>query len=196
MRPGERPLHTLREIARFAQVLVLRHVVNDEAQGIVLRRLCSGLESDGFVFHPLDAPRVFFEGAKTAVEAGVSEATVSLSQRRVLAFGPTRHQGQAPITPDEFVEVEIAAKMNNHVADALRERLQTVPGIAGVDQPAEKRYAMRLWMDPEKLAEAPRMLTTTREPAGTGTPSCVISARPTPLPPSSSRPSSPPSEKS
>ena len=37
-------------------------------------------------------------------------------------------------------------------ADALRERLQTVPGIAGVDQPAEKRYAMRLWMDPEKLA--------------------------------------------
>ena len=50
------------------------------------------------------------------------EATVSLSQRRVLAFGPTRHQGQAPITPDEFVEVEIAAKMNNQVADALRER--------------------------------------------------------------------------
>jgi hydrophobe/amphiphile efflux-1 (HAE1) family protein len=36
-------------------------------------------------------------------------------------------------------------------ADGLRERLQTVPGIAGVDQPAEKRYAMRLWMDPEKL---------------------------------------------
>jgi multidrug efflux pump len=37
-------------------------------------------------------------------------------------------------------------------ADALKERLQTVPGIAQVEQPAEKRYAMRLWMDPEKLA--------------------------------------------
>ncbi|MCR6652004.1 MAG: efflux RND transporter permease subunit [Cellvibrionaceae bacterium] len=37
-------------------------------------------------------------------------------------------------------------------AESLRERLQTVPGIASVDQPAEKRYAMRLWMDPEKLA--------------------------------------------
>jgi multidrug efflux pump len=37
-------------------------------------------------------------------------------------------------------------------ADSLRERLQTVPGIAAVDQPAEKRYAMRLWMDPGKLA--------------------------------------------
>lgn len=37
-------------------------------------------------------------------------------------------------------------------ADTIKERLQTVPGIASVDQPAEKRYAMRLWMDPEKLA--------------------------------------------
>ena len=37
-------------------------------------------------------------------------------------------------------------------ADTLRERLQTVPGIASVDQPAEKRYAMRLWLDPQKLA--------------------------------------------
>ena len=40
----------------------------------------------------------------------------------------------------------------NAFADGLRERLQTVPGIAEVDRPAEKRYAMRLWMDPEKLA--------------------------------------------
>jgi hydrophobe/amphiphile efflux-1 (HAE1) family protein len=37
-------------------------------------------------------------------------------------------------------------------ADSLKERLQTVPGVAGVDQPAEKRYAMRLWMDPTKLS--------------------------------------------
>jgi multidrug efflux pump subunit AcrB len=37
-------------------------------------------------------------------------------------------------------------------ADTLKERLQTVPGIAAVDQPAEKRYAMRLWLDPDKLA--------------------------------------------
>jgi len=37
-------------------------------------------------------------------------------------------------------------------AESLKERLQTVPGIASVDMPAEKRYAMRLWMDPEKLA--------------------------------------------
>ena len=40
----------------------------------------------------------------------------------MISFGPTKHKGQAPITPDEFVEVEIAAKMNNLVADALRKR--------------------------------------------------------------------------
>ncbi|HVS22291.1 MAG TPA: efflux RND transporter permease subunit, partial [Gammaproteobacteria bacterium] len=37
------------------------------------------------------------------------------------------------------------------LADNLKERLQTVPGIAEVMQPAEKRYAMRLWIDAEKL---------------------------------------------
>ncbi|PTY07863.1 acriflavin resistance protein [Opitutaceae bacterium EW11] len=38
------------------------------------------------------------------------------------------------------------------IADKMKERLQTVEGIASVDQPAEKRYSMRLWLDPEKLA--------------------------------------------
>jgi len=37
-------------------------------------------------------------------------------------------------------------------ADTIKDRLQTVAGVAAVDQPAEKRYAMRLWLDPEKLA--------------------------------------------
>jgi hydrophobe/amphiphile efflux-1 (HAE1) family protein len=36
-------------------------------------------------------------------------------------------------------------------ANNLKERLQTVPGVAEVSQPAEKRYAMRLWIDAEKL---------------------------------------------
>jgi hydrophobe/amphiphile efflux-1 (HAE1) family protein len=38
------------------------------------------------------------------------------------------------------------------IANDIKDRLQTVPGIAAVEQPAEKRYAMRLWLDPEKLA--------------------------------------------
>jgi len=51
------------------------------------------------------------------------------------------------LSSDTRTQLELGA-----YADSLRERLQTVPGIAGVDQPAEKRYAMRLWMDPEKLS--------------------------------------------
>ncbi len=38
------------------------------------------------------------------------------------------------------------------IAENLRERLQTIGGVAAVEQPAEKRYAMRLWLDPERLA--------------------------------------------
>ena len=37
-------------------------------------------------------------------------------------------------------------------ADGLRERLQTVPGVSNIDLVGEKRYAMRLWMDPSRLA--------------------------------------------
>ncbi|ATC64752.1 acriflavin resistance protein [Nibricoccus aquaticus] len=37
-------------------------------------------------------------------------------------------------------------------ADNLRERLQTVPGVSNIDLVGEKRYAMRLWMDPSRLA--------------------------------------------
>jgi hydrophobe/amphiphile efflux-1 (HAE1) family protein len=62
------------------------------------------------------------------------------------------HADSAPIfglalSSEHRSQLELSA-----YADSLRERLQTVPGIAGVDQPAEKRYAMRLWMDPSKLA--------------------------------------------
>ena len=65
-----------------------------------------------------EADVVIIDGRK----AITLEAKVSLSAQRVLSFGPTKHRGQAAITPDEFVEVEIAAKMNTLVADALRQR--------------------------------------------------------------------------
>jgi multidrug efflux pump len=34
----------------------------------------------------------------------------------------------------------------------LREQLQTIPGVAGIHIWGQKRYAMRLWLDPAKLA--------------------------------------------
>jgi primary-amine oxidase len=50
------------------------------------------------------------------------EICVSLSRSTVVEFNLSKHAGQPPIVPDEFVEVEIAAKMSNKVADALRKR--------------------------------------------------------------------------
>ena len=39
------------------------------------------------------------------------------------------------------------------IADRIvRERMETIPGVAAVNVFGEKRYAMRLWMDPVKLA--------------------------------------------
>ncbi len=50
------------------------------------------------------------------------------------------------LTSDRRSQLELGA-----IAENLRERLQTVPGIAYVTQPAEKIYAMRLWIDAERL---------------------------------------------
>jgi multidrug efflux pump len=49
-------------------------------------------------------------------------------------------------SPDRS-ELELGA-----LADTIKERLQTVPGVASVERPVEKRYAMRLWLDPVQLA--------------------------------------------
>ncbi len=37
-------------------------------------------------------------------------------------------------------------------ADTLRERLQTVPGVSNIRLVGEKRYSMRLWLDPARLS--------------------------------------------
>ena len=50
------------------------------------------------------------------------------------------------LSSDRRSQLELGA-----IAESLRERLQTVPGIASVTQPAEKLYAMRLWLDAERL---------------------------------------------
>lgn len=51
------------------------------------------------------------------------------------------------VRSDSRSQLELSA-----IAENLRERLQTVPGVASVDQAAAKRYAMRLWMDADLLS--------------------------------------------
>ena len=43
-------------------------------------------------------------------------------------------------------------EMSEYANNVLVERLQTIPGVSGVQIWGEKRYAMRIWLDPAKLA--------------------------------------------
>ncbi|HRE38546.1 MAG TPA: efflux RND transporter permease subunit, partial [Chitinophagaceae bacterium] len=42
-------------------------------------------------------------------------------------------------------------QMTEYANNVLVERLQTIPGVSGVQIWGEKRYAMRIWIDPAKL---------------------------------------------
>ncbi len=45
-----------------------------------------------------------------------------------------------------------ALEVTDFATNVLQERLQTIPGVSGIQIWGEKRYAMRLWLDPEKMA--------------------------------------------
>jgi multidrug efflux pump len=43
-------------------------------------------------------------------------------------------------------------ELNDYAVNVLQERLQTIEGVSGVQIWGQKNYAMRLWIDPQKLA--------------------------------------------
>ncbi|MDQ1088165.1 MULTISPECIES: efflux RND transporter permease subunit [unclassified Siphonobacter] len=43
-------------------------------------------------------------------------------------------------------------ELNDYATNVLQERLQTIPGVSAIQIWGEKRYAMRLWLDPAKLS--------------------------------------------
>lgn len=43
-------------------------------------------------------------------------------------------------------------QMTEYANNVLLERLQTIPGVSGIQIWGEKRYAMRIWLDPSKLS--------------------------------------------
>lgn len=42
-------------------------------------------------------------------------------------------------------------EISDYATNVLQERLQTIPGVSSLQIWGEKKYAMRLWMDPEKM---------------------------------------------
>jgi multidrug efflux pump len=49
-------------------------------------------------------------------------------------------------------EVFNPMQVTDHVTRVVRPRLQTVAGVADVEVTGERRYAMRVWLDPDRLA--------------------------------------------
>jgi multidrug efflux pump len=69
---------------------------------------------------------------------------------------PTVSKADADASPIMFVTVGSPQRSLLELTEiaelTLRERLQTIPGVSGIHVWGSKRYAMRLWLDPIKLA--------------------------------------------
>jgi multidrug efflux pump len=69
---------------------------------------------------------------------------------------PVVEKADADSSPILFLSLESDKRSILEVSDiadrVVRERMETIPGVSSVRIFGEKRYAMRLWMDPVKLA--------------------------------------------
>lgn len=69
---------------------------------------------------------------------------------------PVVEKADADSSPILFLSMESDKRSILEVSDiadrVVRERMETIPGVSSVRIFGEKRYAMRLWMDPVKLA--------------------------------------------
>src|SRR5690606_39339339 len=43
-------------------------------------------------------------------------------------------------------------QLTEYATNVLVDMLQTIPGVSSIDTWGEKRFAMRLWLDPNKMA--------------------------------------------
>jgi multidrug efflux pump len=69
---------------------------------------------------------------------------------------PTVSKADADASPIMFVALTSSQRSLLELSEiaelTLKERLQTIPGVSGIAIWGQKRYAMRLWLDPAKLA--------------------------------------------
>lgn len=69
---------------------------------------------------------------------------------------PTVEKADADAVPIVFLSVKsdkrTLLQLSDIAQNTFKERLQTIPGVSQINIWGEKRYSMRLWMDPAKLA--------------------------------------------
>ena len=89
----------------------------------------------------------------TDLEAAASDVRDPIARLiRKLPTTPIRRSSRSPTPTPADLRTLVGSDRRSQLelgayADTLKERLQTVPGVSR-DNPAEKRYAMRLWIDP------------------------------------------------
>src|SRR4030095_9659709 len=83
---------------------------------------------------------------------------VSRSQRNLPrdVDPPTIEKADADATPIIFMYVQSDSKsileVNDFASNVIKDRVQTIPGVSSVRIFGEKKYSMRMWLDPDKLA--------------------------------------------
>lgn len=69
---------------------------------------------------------------------------------------PTIQKSDADDSPIIFMYVQSDTRnileVNDFATNVIKERIQTIPGVSTVRIFGERKYAMRMWLDPEKLA--------------------------------------------
>lgn len=94
------------------------------------------------------------EEAANDVRDKVSQATSSLPQD--IDAPPVVSKADADSEPIITMTVQSAVRnpleLSDYAENVIAERLQTLPGVSSVQIWGQKRYAMRLWLDPAKLA--------------------------------------------
>ncbi|MFA6819802.1 MAG: efflux RND transporter permease subunit [Bacteroidaceae bacterium] len=94
------------------------------------------------------------EKAANDVRDKVSQATRSLPQD--IDSQPTVTKADADADPIIMLTVKSsrmsAIELSDYVENVLQERLQTIPGVSSVSIYGQQKPAMRLWLNPEKMA--------------------------------------------
>lgn len=94
------------------------------------------------------------ETAANDVRDKVSQATQFLPQDidQIPTVTKADASGDAIITLTLQSETRNILQLSDYAENVIAERLQTIPGVSGIQIWGQKRYAMRLWIDPNKLA--------------------------------------------
>jgi len=105
------------------------------------------------------------EEAANDVRDKVSQAVRSLPQD--IDAPPVVSKADADSDPIVTMTVQSASRdpleLSDYAENVIAERLQTIPGVSSVQIWGQKRYAMRLWIEPTKLASYGVTVSDVRE---------------------------------